>query len=315
MIEIATRSLWIVCVATALSSVGCSAEARVDSDTEEAELGQPLLLDPLLNAVSQLGSSVQMTTALISTNALPPGALVSSVNLVALQVLANGPLTGKDDELTPTPLLATFEGREVLKYVARCALSLGSQLTSGANVFEGRLGYAPGWVAEKLTTAEQEQMTACLLAHANDFNFEVRIGVQYPSAPAVPDHALPKYLVQEAAFYGNILALGQPAQMFACIGWTGQNCIQPLFEEDLRKRVCGNTPACGFQIAGACHDRFGVLDACSSYPGEYAACGPMAAPRGSNPPTPYKRVATVSLRSKAALQRLHREACTAASVP
>ena len=173
--------------------------------------------------------------------------------------MAQGPLV--DAALTDTP-----QKRQQLSYLVRCALSPGQQLQSAVRgvlyTFKGEIGLAPGWTDRGLTPSEQRWVSACMLAHVNDFGKHVRILLEARFAAPVPflkasrkDRA--RFSIHEGAFFGNLF-LGAPVA-FACEGRKSE--VQQA-DRVLRDRVCtrpaGRTArgmpvsACGFVVTGEC---------------------------------------------------------------
>ena len=161
--------------------------------------------------------------------------------------------------LASGPLTETVQGRELLSYLVSCALPAGVHaILPGASAtvsFPGDLGLAPGWRERPLTPAEQEIVSACILARVNAFGVPVRLsmralsGTRGVSGLRTDDDERQTFTLFEGAFFGNIFA--DPPRKFAC---TGDAKI-----EELRalKRICtlaatGGTSVCDFVITGPC---------------------------------------------------------------
>jgi hypothetical protein len=166
---------------------------------------------------------------------------------------------------------ASEAGRELLRYVAYCALpsdeTLVVELPGGDGVYElpGRVGLAPAWTDAPCDETCQRWMSACLLAHANGQSAPVEIALrgEHPALAwslAIED----EFEVEEAAFYGNLFAPRR--EKYACMGrgffdgsWAGQTSY-------LEGRICGLTGGCGLQPTGTCHsltgDRFPDTGTC-----------------------------------------------------
>ena len=119
----------------------------------------------------------------------------------------------------------------------------------------GGLGLAPDWSDRPLTQAEQELVSACVLARVNAFGVPVRISLRAldmnhpPPALAVTEDEKRTYPLFEGAFFGNIFA--RPPQMFACSGQATPRDLQQL------ERVCtlpthGDETVCTFVLTGPC---------------------------------------------------------------
>jgi hypothetical protein len=104
---------------------------------------------------------------------------------------------------------------QVMRYVVRCAVPAGQtrtfqDATSGRSyTWPGTLGLAPAWAGGAAATeAEQQVVSACLAAHANNDAVNVPLSVlgrngQGAVIPYTPDelNAFPK---REACFFGNL---------------------------------------------------------------------------------------------------------------
>src|SRR5690606_28611369 len=79
-------------------------------------------------------------------------------------------------------LEASEEGRDLLSYVARCALPEGDALVAehGGVTYEfpGLLDLAPAWEDRALTAGEARQVSACLIAHVNAYGVSVPISLR-----------------------------------------------------------------------------------------------------------------------------------------
>ncbi|HWN69183.1 MAG TPA: hypothetical protein VNM90_16200, partial [Haliangium sp.] len=95
-----------------------------------------------------------------------------SLNRLSLNGLASGGLE------------TTEEGRDLLSYVARCALVAEDILVAEHDgvtyEFPGLLGVAPEWEHDALTPELQHWVSGCLLAHVNAFDTSVPISLRAP---------------------------------------------------------------------------------------------------------------------------------------
>ncbi len=166
----------------------------------------------------------------------------------------------------------------LMRYMVRCAVPAGESRTytnpaSGlTHVWEGALGLATDW-AEGIpaTELEQQVVSACLAAHANNYGLHVSIsvqgrgadGVQIPVSPGELD----MYAVRESCFFGNI---------FKGEGLYAGNDRNALAEDESTPRPCGllgyavSTNGRCEQVArvGQCEDHC-TLDSTGTY---YTAC-------------------------------------------
>jgi len=152
----------------------------------------------------QIGSETQASS---SSNALSDNRL--SYNRLSYNRLS---YNGLDNDMH-----VDAEGREVLRYIAKCALSEGDTLVvespEGTFEFAGLLGLAPQWEDGGIDVEAQETITACLLAHVNKFGVSVPISVRHPDL-ACPAGEEDRFTRFEGAFFGNIF--DPEGAMFAC---------------------------------------------------------------------------------------------------
>jgi hypothetical protein len=152
-------------------------------------------------------------------------------------------------------LETTPEGRELLLYVARCALAEGDVLvaTVGEETYEfpGLLGLALEWEHRGLELAEARWVSACLITHVNAYNVPVEISLRaFEHIAATPDetHAFPVY---EATFFGDVF--GDELMTYGCIGQDAE--IAGSHAPDRPLRVCADPgPDCQVTELGYCRD-------------------------------------------------------------
>lgn len=178
---------------------------------------------------------------------VPTNGLVLDLSLAAqLPVTALG--TRSDDgevvlAAATAATLASPAGRDLLKYVATCALPDGDELVVGGDRFAGFYGLAPAWATEPCGPACQHWVSACLLAHVNADGrpFPISLRGDHPGLRVEPE-ALEAFTVREAAFYGNVFQ----RRSYAC--WASSD--DELY---LTGRVCGQIDGgCGFVATGPC---------------------------------------------------------------
>jgi len=152
-------------------------------------------------------------------------------------------------------LETTNEGRELLLYVARCALAEGDVLvaTVGEETYEfpGLLGLAVEWEHRGLELAEARWVSACLITHVNAFNVPIEISLRAPlRITATPEEAY-AFPVYEATFFGDVF--GDELQTYSCLGQDAQ--IAGSHAPDRPWRVCADPgPACQVAELGYCRD-------------------------------------------------------------
>jgi len=292
---------------SACSSAEFEADEITASAAESSVTFDPRIAQKVL--VSRAGRTfpIGVRRALDSQNALPPGVLSDPSlrlrlrQLAAVKLSAAGPFIPAIDGMR--------NGRELLRYLVRCALPQGIGLTvgsgTGAETLYGRLGLAPGWWNDKpigLDTAEaasgRRWVTACLMAHSNNLG-PVQIAVSGNREPLSTEGAFtgPEFRVEEAAFFGDVFL--QSPVLYACAG-TGVEglCRDRGVSDDLRRRICGtNAASCGFTFLGACDfiDRPGAGVCTPRMP--YQNCG--------TPTTRFAEVLTTSLLTDADFLALH----------
>jgi hypothetical protein len=251
-----------------------------------------------VSMVGQKGTNLETARGLVSVNSLKPGVLGDVAFISDLKQLVQGAVADAAFDLSPTALLSTDDGRALLKYAIRCALAAGTTVTASGTpwTFEGGLGLAPGWLTAALTPSEGRWLTACLMAHANAYNIPtvVLLGGAHPALQQTGSYA---HVYPEASFYGDLFD-GSPATIYACAraGIAVRDgsgvCVTPDLDA-LRRRVCGRSSQCSFQVAGYCYAAANPAnDVCAGTPGAPAACYPGAAAQGG---TPYREVITVYL--------------------
>ncbi len=181
-----------------------------------------------------------------------------SVNRLSLNRLSLNRLSL--NSLAAGDLETTNEGRELLTYVAKCALRevdiLVAQHDGVTYEFPGLLGVAPEWENGPLTTAGQQWVSGCLLAHVNAFGTSVPISLRAAGkldADVSESLAFPVY---EATFFGNVFNVAQ--DMYACTG--DMPDVAHALSTDRALRVCSDaenadgTSDCQFITVGRCRD-------------------------------------------------------------
>jgi hypothetical protein len=105
-----------------------------------------------------------------------------------------------------------------MSYVVKCAKPAGQDVTwtdlaSGTSyTWHGGLGLAAEWTNRAMTTAEQQVMSACMIAHANKYGVHIQIAVEGRAADgsdiARDANELTAYPIREAGFFGNTVTGG-----------------------------------------------------------------------------------------------------------
>jgi hypothetical protein len=151
-------------------------------------------------------------------------------------------------------LETTSDGRELLLYIARCALAEGDVLvaTVGEDTYEfpGLLGLALEWEHRALEPAEARRVSACLISHVNAFGVSVEISLRADLIGATPEEAQ-AFPVYEATFFGDVF--GDELRTYGCIGNDAE--IAGSHAPDRPLRVCADPgPDCQVAELGYCRD-------------------------------------------------------------
>jgi hypothetical protein len=190
----------LLCVA----AIGCG-PAEPGMDLEGESLGTHA--DGL---VSQNGLSTNgLSTNGLSTNGLSTNGL-STNGLSTNGLSTNGLSTnGFNTWFAENPARSD----EVMRYMARCALSSSQTLTytygGKTYTWTGVLGLAPGWAGgAPATLNEQQVVSGCLAAHVNKYGVHLEISVLGRDANGTPIPLGPDELTTfnqpEAVFFGNL---------------------------------------------------------------------------------------------------------------
>ncbi len=148
-------------------------------------------------------------------------------------------------------ILTTEAGRTFAKYLVECALPSGDSITKVDSqgvetTYSGLIGLAPQWKSGPCDATCQEWVSACLMARTNAKGLTVRIDARglHPALGTSP--ADPRFVAQEAAFYGNLWS--SPPEAFACMG---REAIFGVFGG----RICSDGESCGFaRVKERCKD-------------------------------------------------------------
>jgi hypothetical protein len=158
------------------------------------------------------------------------------------------------DNLEHTP-----EGRDVLLYLARCALNDGDVLvaTHGNQTYEfpGLLGLAPEWEHRGLTDSEARWISGCLIAHVNAFDVSVEISLRAPQRIQAVGQEAYDFPVYEATFFGHVFD-DETLEAYACVGNDVE--IATSHAPDRAWRVCADHGPCEVTEVGHCRDVCGA---------------------------------------------------------
>jgi hypothetical protein len=203
---------------------------------------------PVTSTSSELLASNQLAFNRLAFNRLAFNRL--AFNRLAFNRLAFNRLAFNSlDHLEQSP-----DGRDLLLYVARCALNDGDVLvaTHGNQTYEfpGLLGLAPEWEYRALTAPEARWVSACLIAHVNAFGVPVEISLRAPGRIQATAQEAYDFPVYEATFFGHVF--GEALETYACLGHNA--AIAAAHAPDRALRVCADPGPCEIEEVGYCRD-------------------------------------------------------------
>ena len=207
--------------------------------------------------------------------ALPSVLLIASASLFnapaddgpADDGLADGARdTSAYQELVEVPMVDTPKGREMLGYLAACALpaDFGAYAEKDGERYDfpGAMGLAPGWLDDPMTASQQRWVSACILALKDGNDGGVSVSLRAPNSdnPALrpSEEDLAAYTIHEGGFFGNLF-YSEPIA-FAC---RGDRTTAEDEDPVLAKRICTQRSsdeamtalgltACGYRFIGFC---------------------------------------------------------------
>ena len=143
------------------------------------------------------------------------------MNGLSMNGLSMNGLATVDGLSTRAGLMTTAGGRDIVKYMVRCALPAGSVADQAGSerrrryTFPGVIGIAPEAINGTCDLDCQERISACMLAHVNNSGAHIGIWLVGPDA-AIGWGSSPAYPYQEGAYFGNLIA--NPWQGYYCLG-------------------------------------------------------------------------------------------------
>jgi hypothetical protein len=194
-----------------------------------------------------------------------------TMNRLTMNSLSATKLSPNGQQVSATALANTEDGREVLRYLIRCALPDGASLTATVSgttyTFTGLIGLAPAWMQGPLTGTGRRWISACLLAHVNGYGVQVPISLRgnHPALTADTGERT-SYGVQEVSFFGDLFGSDEAEEedadgdssavvpMYACGGQSQQVACGSSGANFWPARSCANAADCEIQFLGACHD-------------------------------------------------------------
>ena len=209
--------------------------------------------------VGGLASTILLSFFLLSacSRATRPEVMVRNVGGIApvesaTSLIAPGrqryPLNDEAREIAKTA-----GGREIIKYLANCALPEGVvafvHVDSTHYEFPGAVGLVPDWVHRSLTEDEQRWVSACILARTNYFGVEVQISMRHPAttitALQTTDQERKEFSLYEGDFFGNLFA--EPP--VAAVSRARRSKHEPRASV-LKRRVCTEVDSARPEIDG-----------------------------------------------------------------
>jgi hypothetical protein len=172
-----------------------------------------------------------------------------------------------------TGLLGTSGGQQVFAYAARCALPAGSQVASGGVVYAGGgiLSTTSQWMTTGLSTAQQEDVLTCTVAHLNPVGAHVPIFLSGPSVTTATSAGSLDFTVDEAVWQVKIPTPGQTPVYHA---WPRVNLLDAcglLTDLWWITRICGSPlNTCGVQV------RYDFASVCTGSNGRFTCNGKPA---------------------------------------
>lgn len=177
----------------------------------------------------------------------------------------NSPTHSIELDIPPDSYFASLEGRNLLKYLVRCALDDDTEahlnLSGEKFSFIGGAGFAPAWAERALNLTEQRWVSACIFALTNKLGKSVRVDLRaiHPKIGKDTDEEKRNYPLYEGGFFGNLF-LPTPVS-YVCEGADRKKmlnfpigklrlCAQPSGVNMSNKQEFSK---CGFIITGPCN--------------------------------------------------------------
>jgi hypothetical protein len=213
MNDTAKRTLRVGITVGALAGlIGCSDHDMDDFSMTQSEIESENGL--AMNGLAMNGLAMNG----LAMNGLAMNGL--AMNGLAMNGLAMNGLAVAGGLSSTSGLMTTPGGRDIVKYMVKCALPTGHTLTkqdqNGVSYdFPGMLGVAPEWETNSCGTDCQERVSACMLAHVNNSGQHISIWLDGPDT-GIGWGSSTNYPYQEGAFFGNLFP--NPWQGYYCIG-------------------------------------------------------------------------------------------------
>ena len=180
--------------------------------------------------------------------------------LIPFLAWADAPFAAAPPLRPGSDLESTAYGRDLLKYVIRCAMPRGTSIDIAhggePQIAEGSFGLAPDWSKAPLSPEGRRWVSACVLGFVNALGEHVLVSMRGDSdalRATVDDDERRRFTFQEAAFYGDIFSTTPIG--YVCRGRGGASP-----SASRAKRVCSDPSErpgisqCGMIITGNCAD-------------------------------------------------------------
>lgn len=179
-----------------------------------------------------------------------------ALNRLALNRLALDGMAPESWQDGADELVATADGREILRYLAVCAFVEDDVLVRAhdghAYEFPGLLGLAPKWDDRPLGEEEQELVSACVLAHVNAYGVPVAISLRAHHDVPSTEEERRAFPVFEGTFFGQIFD-GELGRIYACQGSVSDAAL--AHSEDRALRACTDgSEDCDIVAVGSCNE-------------------------------------------------------------
>jgi hypothetical protein len=263
---------WLLC---ALIALGCQGQVtslaeHISSAKQNLVTDNGLLLVNGINLYNGAGSDVG--NGIVMRNGADVGNGISPQNGIDVGNGIISPPAGSDLDLwlSVDPVMRA----KLIKYTIQCALDPSQTITfthGGITEFvPGIANLGAGWAWGHMSVAEQQAVTACLLARVNAAGQTVQIDMfgDYPGLDYQTDSEAATWGVNEAIFFGNLFK--SPPSTYVVVEPVGGTPGYPVHVCDMRS--CRDA-------SDNCLSPFdGDLYTIESNPSQHASCGALKVP-------------------------------------
>ncbi len=239
----------------------CGVVEQPGAENQSVGVSQDALLDD--NGMSANGFSANgMSANGFSANGMSANGFSANGLVTILLSGATLAASGTPDARFAAWFDSTPTANEFMTYFVKCALPAGERVTFRSYSWAGVIGVAPNWKYGSPTTADQERVTACLMAHVNADGMHVSISVRSNVTSYTQTEAT-AYGIKEGMFFGNIFAPTRTAYscsynytyQVTCSGrkYTYTQATLASFGlPGASGRTCATNSGCGFVNVGNC---------------------------------------------------------------